>query len=139
MSPEQARGQPTDQRTDVWAFGCLLFEMLCGRPAFKRSTIADTLAAVVDREPDWNSLSPLPPTLDRLLKKCLAKDTRRRLRNIGDAALDLDDAYIVSAPKEVLIRKKGNTLWVATAAACIRESCRIGVMDTNKHCLVTSD
>ena len=113
MSPEQARGQPTDQRTDVWAFGCLLFEMLCGRPAFKRSTIADTLAAVVDREPDWNSLPRLPPTLDRLLKKCLAKDTRRRLRNLGDAALDLDDAYIVSAPKEVLTR------WVAIAAAAI--------------------
>jgi serine/threonine protein kinase len=119
MSPEQARAQAMDQRTDVWAFGCLLFEMLCGQPAFARSTVADTLAAVVGHEPDWRSLPPLlPSALPRLLKKCLAKDVRRRLRNIGDAALELDDA-LGSATREAPLSKSKITGWPAIAAVAI--------------------
>jgi Tol biopolymer transport system component/tRNA A-37 threonylcarbamoyl transferase component Bud32 len=92
MSPEQARGQEVDQRTDIWAFGCVLYEMLTGRRAFEGSTSSDTIAAVLDREPDYERLSPdTPPSVRRLVKRCLMKEPRRRLRNIADARLDLDE------------------------------------------------
>jgi Tol biopolymer transport system component len=93
MSPEQARGQAVDKRTDIWAFGCVLYEMLAGRPAFSGSTASDTLAAILDREPDWNALpNTTPAAVHRLLRRCFEKDSKRRLRDIGDARLDLDDA-----------------------------------------------
>jgi Tol biopolymer transport system component len=93
MSPEQARGRPVDKRTDIWAFGCLLFEMLTGRKAFDRETASDTIAAILEREPDWSLLPRATPThIRRLLQRCLEKDARRRLRDIGDACLELDDA-----------------------------------------------
>ena len=86
MSPEQARGLAIDKRTDIWAFGCVLYEMLAGRPAFARATLTDTLAAIVEREPDWTALPPdTPPGVERLLRRCLEKDRRQRLRDIGDA------------------------------------------------------
>jgi serine/threonine protein kinase len=88
MSPEQARGQPMDKRTDIWAFGCILYEMLCGRPAFAGKTVTDTLAAVVDREPDWTALpEPLTATVRVVLTRCLDKDPKRRIRDIGDVRL----------------------------------------------------
>jgi eukaryotic-like serine/threonine-protein kinase len=93
MSPEQARGQMVDKRTDIWAFGCVLYEMLTGRPAFAGETVSDTIAAILEREPD---VSRLPSTttqgVRRLLRRCFAKDPKRRLRDIGDAHADLDDA-----------------------------------------------
>ncbi|HLG58229.1 MAG TPA: LpqB family beta-propeller domain-containing protein [Vicinamibacterales bacterium] len=90
MSPEQARGQSIDKRTDIWAFGCVLFEMLTGIAAFGGSTMSDTIVSVLDREPDWRSLpASVPPSLRRLLHRCLQKDVRRRLRDIGDALDDL--------------------------------------------------
>jgi eukaryotic-like serine/threonine-protein kinase len=86
MSPEQARGQSVDKRADIWAFGCVLFEMLTGTPAFGGATVSDTVAAVLEHEPDWKSLpASLPPNLRRLVERCLQKDVRRRLRDIGDA------------------------------------------------------
>ena len=79
MSPEQARGQAVDKRTDIWAFGCVLFEMLTGRGAFARDTLSDTIAAVIEREPDWNTLpAAVPPAVRRLLMRCLEKDPKRR-------------------------------------------------------------
>jgi serine/threonine protein kinase/Tol biopolymer transport system component len=92
MSPEQARGQPVDTRTDIWAFGCLLFEMLTGRPAFTRDSVAETLAAVLDHEPDWG-LVPVttPRSLVRVMRRCLQKDPVKRLRDIADALEDLDE------------------------------------------------
>jgi eukaryotic-like serine/threonine-protein kinase len=94
MSPEQARGQAVDKRTDIWAFGCVLFEMLTGRPAFAGPTITDTLAAVIEREPDWALLAvATPASLQRLLRRCLEKDPKRRLRDIGDARLDIQEAF----------------------------------------------
>jgi serine/threonine protein kinase/Tol biopolymer transport system component len=93
MSPEQARGQPTDKRTDIWAFGCVLYEMLTGRAAFEGDTTTDVLAAVVNREPDWDRLpSSVPPPVRHLLERCLEKDARRRLRDIGDAIVEIERA-----------------------------------------------
>jgi eukaryotic-like serine/threonine-protein kinase len=92
MSPEQARGQVVDKRTDIWAFGCVLFEMLTGRPAFAGPTVTDTLAAIIEREPDWASLAVTTPVdLQRLLRRCLEKDPKWRLRDIGDARVELDE------------------------------------------------
>ncbi len=92
MSPEQARGVAVDRRTDVWAFGCVLFEMLTGRPAFARATQPDTVAAVLERDPDWSWLpTATPGAVRRLLRRCLVKDPHRRLRDIGDAKLELEE------------------------------------------------
>ncbi len=90
MSPEQARGKPVDKRTDIWAFGCVLYEMLAGKPAFGADTITDTLAAVVKNEPEWSALPAVTPAPVRtLLRRCLQKDPRERLRDAGDALLEL--------------------------------------------------
>jgi serine/threonine protein kinase len=92
MSPEQARGQPVDKRTDIWAFGCVLYEMLTGCRAFARGTVTDTLAAVVGAEPEWKSLpADTPSSVRRLLMRCLQKDARRRLHDIADARIELED------------------------------------------------
>jgi len=91
MSPEQARGVGVDRRTDVWAFGCVLYEMLTERRAFAGRTESDIIAAVLTAEPDWSALpADLPPHLVRLLHRCLEKDVRRRLRDIGDARLEIE-------------------------------------------------
>ena len=93
MSPEQARGQAVDKRTDIWAFGCVLYELLTGRQAFAGETVSDTIAAILDREPDWPQLpASTPSVIRRLLQRCLEKDPKRRLRDIGDARFDIDDA-----------------------------------------------
>jgi len=93
MSPEQVRGQPVDARTDIWAFGCILYECLSGRRAFERETVADTLAAIVERDPDWSVLpASIPRATQRLLERCLQRDRKRRLRHIGDAWMEIDEA-----------------------------------------------
>ncbi len=93
MSPEQARGRSVDKRSDIWAFGCVLYEMLTGHQAFHRDTVSDTMAAILEHDPNWRLL-PLatPASIRRLLQRCLQKDFARRLRDIGDACLELDDA-----------------------------------------------
>jgi serine/threonine protein kinase len=90
MSPEQARGSAVDKRADIWAFGCVLYEMLTGRLAFPGRTVADAVVAILQNEPDWAALPPATPALvRRLLRRCLAKDPRRRIRDIADARDDL--------------------------------------------------
>jgi len=92
MSPEQARGKAVDRRTDIWAFGVILFEMLSGRRPFQGETVTDVIAAVVTREPDWQVLpAATTASLRRLLRRCLTKDPRERLQAIGDARLDIDE------------------------------------------------
>ncbi len=92
MAPEQARGKSVDKRTDIWAFGCVVHEMLTGRIAFAGQTVSDTIAAILEREPDWSRLPASTPTnIHRLLQRCLEKNARRRLRDIGDARMELDD------------------------------------------------
>ena len=101
MSPEQARGRSLDKRTDIWSFGCVLFEMLSGRTAFGGETISDTIARVLEREVDWSTLPPtVPPRVRDLLRRCLQKDPNRRLRDIGDARIEIDD--ILTAPVDAL-------------------------------------
>jgi Tol biopolymer transport system component len=93
MSPEQARGKPVDRRSDIWAFGCVLYEMLTGRPAFAGETVTDILSRVVQCEPDYAALPPeTPPSVRRLLERCLRKDATRRLRDIGDVRLEIEEA-----------------------------------------------
>ena len=93
MSPEQARGKAVDKRTDIWAFGCVLYEMLTARPAFRGETASDTIAAILEREPDWSALpAQTPASIRRLLQRCLEKDPKRRLRDIGDARLEIEEA-----------------------------------------------
>jgi len=91
MSPEQARGKSVDKRSDVWAFGAVLYEMLAGRPAFAGDTVTDIIAAVVTRDPDWTAIpASTPASILQLLTRCLDKDPRRRLRDIGDARFALE-------------------------------------------------
>jgi len=98
MSPEQAKGRPVDMRADVWAFGCMLFEMLTGRRAFAGDDVSDTLANILKSEPDWTALPAGTPTaLRRLLRRCLSKDLAGRLPDIGVARLEIADAMSPSA------------------------------------------
>jgi serine/threonine protein kinase len=100
VSPEQARGHSADKRTDIWAFGCVLYEMFTGQPVFNGDTATDVLAAVMRAEPDWAALpADTPPLIGRLLRRCLEKDPKRRLHDIADARLDLDDA-LTAAPAD---------------------------------------
>jgi serine/threonine protein kinase len=92
MSPEQARGKPLDRRTDIWSFGCIVYECLTGRPLFEGETVSDLIARILERAPDWSALpSATPPRLRHLLQRCLRKDARERLRDIGDARLELEE------------------------------------------------
>ncbi len=94
MAPEQARGKSVDRRADIWAFGCVLYEMLTARRAFDGETMTDVLSAVVSKEPDWTALPPsTPPTIHKLLRRCLVKDVRARLQAAGDARIELEEAF----------------------------------------------
>ena len=93
MSPEQSRGLTIDKRSDIWAFGCVLFEMLAGRRAFDGETMSDTFVSVLERDPDWDALPrDTPSSVRTLLRRCLRKDPLKRLHDIADAILDIDDA-----------------------------------------------
>jgi serine/threonine protein kinase/Tol biopolymer transport system component len=101
MSPEQAKGHAADKRSDVWAFGCVVFEMLTGKRAFEGEDVSDTLAAVLKDEPAWQRLPPSTPEhLQVLLRRCLQKDRKKRLRDIGDARLEIDAAHSSSQTDE---------------------------------------
>jgi Tol biopolymer transport system component len=108
MPPEQAQGAPVDKRADIWAFGVILYELLTGQRLFKGDTITATLAAVIEREPDWNRA---PAKARRLLKKCLEKDPKRRLRDIGDAWELIED------PEAGDLRHKWSWVWPGVATA----------------------
>jgi eukaryotic-like serine/threonine-protein kinase len=124
MSPEQARGKPVDVRTDIWAFGCILFEMLTGARAFAGDTVADTIAAVVRAEPEWLRLpADLPTPIRTLLRRCLQKDPHRRLPHIGGARLEIEDAQAGPAgPLPSVGPRQRRMGWLAAATACLLSS-----------------
>jgi TolB-like protein len=100
MSPEQARGKSVDKRTDIWAFGCVLFEMLSGKTAFSGDTATDTIAAILERDPDWSTLpSNTPRAVRRLVHRCLEKDLKQRLRDIGDARREIENIIALHESK----------------------------------------
>jgi serine/threonine protein kinase len=120
MSPEQARGKQLDKRTDIWAFGCVLYEMLAGRAAYDGESLSDTLAAVLEHEPDWQRLpAKTPGRIRELLRRCLQKHAQHRLRDIGDARLELDDAIASPRPNDDVpgARRRGAVWAWAVAGA----------------------
>ena len=126
MSPEQARGKQVDKRADIWAFGVVLFEMLAGTAPFSGDDVTQTLARVVEREPDWNALpATVPPSLDTYLRRCLQKDLRQRVQAIGDVRLAMEGAFEATGgerqdPSETLVAAPA--LWqrpVFAAAALV--------------------
>jgi eukaryotic-like serine/threonine-protein kinase len=120
MSPEQARGRAVDARTDVWAFGCVLFETLTGRPPFDGETVTDILGAIVHKEPEWSLLpGTLPDSLRRLLERCLAKDQKQRLRNIADVRLEIQD--LIARPRVAAAATATPTVTPRRAGMATRE------------------
>jgi len=92
MSPEQARGRGVDRRTDIWSFGCVLYEMLTGQQLFAGETVSDTIARILEREPDWSAIpAAVPEKIRDLMRRCLEKDARKRRRDIGDARIELEE------------------------------------------------
>lgn len=122
MSPEQARGQSVDKRTDIWAFGCVLYEMLTGRAAFARATVSDTIAAVLDRDPAWQALPPdTTPVIRRLIERCVDKDRMKRRRDIGDIRNELDEAMSrpVAEPQSAIPSRARTPRFATLGAAAI--------------------
>jgi serine/threonine-protein kinase len=104
MSPEQARGKDVDKRTDIWSFGCVLFECLTGRRPFEGETISDTIAKILERDPDWTAVpASTPPRIRELLRQCLERDAKKRRRDIGDVRIELDEALAERASSSRLI------------------------------------
>src|SRR5215216_4055199 len=114
MSPEQAKGRVADKRSDVWAFGCVLFEMLSGQRAFEGEDISDTLAAILRGEPDWTALPPdLPDHIRTILTRCLLKDRKGRIPDISVVRFLLDQPFAnaVAKDKSVALPSRGSWLW----------------------------
>ena len=115
MSPEQARGQTVDERADIWAFGCVLYEMLGGRSAFAGKTLTDTLAKILEREPDWRALpESTPQRVQDLVRRCLRKDPKQRLHAVADARIEIEDAQSepnAGRPTTVSVRRTERLAW----------------------------
>jgi len=115
MSPEQARGKPVDKRADIWAFGCVVYEMLSGSPAFVGTDATETIAAIIRSEPDWSLLSAgTPPGILRVLRRCVTKDIERRFADIRDVRLDIDDALETTfEPTRRSLPARAHVTWLA--------------------------
>ena len=121
MSPEQARGKTINRRTDIWAFGCVLFEMLSGTRAFDGEDVAETLGAVIHKDPAWTRLPmETPPSVRMVLQRCLEKDPRQRVHDIGDVRLALSGAFDSPAiPRNLHTPSSRRFVWTALASACV--------------------
>jgi serine/threonine protein kinase/Tol biopolymer transport system component len=113
MSPEQARGKTIDRRTDIWSFGCVLYEMLTGRQVFEiGETVSDAVAAILTKEPDWSALpAGLPQPIRRLLRRCLEKDPDRRLHHVADARIEITDAMTGPSSDQALVQVVPSSSW----------------------------
>jgi len=119
MSPEQARGKPLDKRTDIWSFGCVLFEALSGKKVFKGETISDSIAAILKNEPDWKALPETTPAkIKDLIRRCLQKNPHSRLHDIADARIEIEDALSGNPVEVPLVSRSAAKLkilpWVLT-------------------------
>jgi serine/threonine protein kinase/tetratricopeptide (TPR) repeat protein len=120
MSPEQARGKPVDKRADIWAFGCVLYEMLTGGGPFAGETVSDMIAKALEREPDWHALPASTPTrLRELLRQCLQKDQHHRLHDIGDARIEIEEAQAGRTGSQPVVRTIAAAGGVAVALALV--------------------
>ena len=120
MSPEQAKGRAVDKRADIWAFGCVLYEMLAGGRAFAGDTMTDILAAIARAEPDWKALPEgTPPAIRRLLVRALEKDPKRRLRDIGEARIAIDDAAVAEPSSPATPKSSSVRAWVLVVALVV--------------------
>ncbi len=129
MSPEQARGKTVDKRTDIWAFGAVLYEMLTGKRAFEGEDVADILAHVLTHEPNWDKLPrDVPPRVRELLRLCLQKDMRKRRRDAGDVVIDIDQISAERPQDVVSLRSAGNArlAWFAAAVFAVSAAVAIG-------------
>ena len=113
MSPEQAKGKRADRRSDLWAFGAVVYEMLTGRRAFAGDDVSDTLVSVLRDEPDWSALPPgAPPPIRRLLRRCLEKDRKRRFDSAADARLEIEDAMVAPQADAATLRPAPGAVWL---------------------------
>jgi eukaryotic-like serine/threonine-protein kinase len=113
MAPEQAKGRPADKRADIWALGCVLYEMVTGLRAFSGEDVAETLAHILTQEPDWTALpASTPAPIRRLLRRCLEKDRRRRLADAADARLEIDEALASSGDASTISLRVQKAAWV---------------------------
>ncbi len=143
MSPEQAKGKPVDKRSDVWAFGCVLYEMLTSRRPFAGEDVTDTIVAVLSKEPDWTALpSSTPEALTRLLRRTIEKDRKRRLSDIADARLEIDEAGrpvpLIAAPVRPVAERRGleRAFWaVAVLIAAVTGAAMISMWRENAGAL----
>jgi Tol biopolymer transport system component len=127
MSPEQATGGPIDKRTDIWAFGCVLYEMLSGKNAFEGATVSDTFTFVISKEPDWEALKPnVPRGLRRLLQRCLQKDPRRRLRDAGDLRFALEDGIAETDHVRAASRDRFGFVWLVAGTTMLAVALALG-------------
>ena len=137
MSPEQARGHNVDKRADIWAFGCVLFEMLTGRVAFAGETASDTIAKILEREPDWSVLpAATPARIRQLLVRSLVKDPKQRLRDIGDVRIEMDSADDArpdasDGPLAPPVRAPTRTTWLPWIALAALVAA-VGVWETRR-------
>jgi len=149
MSPEQARGKAVDRRTDIWSFGCVLYECLTGQQTFAGETVSDLIAKILEREPDWTALpAGVPARVTGLLRRCLTKDAKQRLRDIGDARLELSEALTSPAePVAAAAAPRGPALlpWAVAALGLAlaafglwRGSARVA-RDPHLHSVLTHD
>jgi serine/threonine protein kinase len=133
MSPEQARGLPVDRRSDIWSFGCMLFEMLTRRHPFRGETLNDTIVAILGRDPEWSLLpGDTPQRIVWLLRRCLEKDPRQRLHDIADARIEIDEALV--HPRETAATNGGMAThgvrareWVAWTLAALSVAAAVGL------------
>ena len=129
MSPEQAKGKPVDKRSDVWAFGCVLYEMLAGKRAFEGEDASETMAFVMAREPDWSALSAdVPSPIRALLRRCLEKDRRKRVADISTALFVLDEATGLAGPAEAGHYVRGDAAQAVVGAGFSRPDWRRAVL-----------